>query len=302
METKLSDIIKYGNYNPEDTFKITNLLRQSSKYKTRIKVTLRGTVVEGELSEILDEIDLLSSQGKTSQDSTTSSAQTNHNDNDDEELPVLNLTVPSFGGEGSLKKDESEEQNTKEQNQSENNNYEYKSNPEPATNSQQYEYTLSEQAVFELQGARGRRIKIFNDHAELRVDPTAGAFLTGNISDGTKVIFYKDVIGIQFKESKGIIGYLQLETASGLTNNSSNNLFNENTFTYEHGKANNPSNERMKVVVEYVIRRVSLYKQLPHMHSYLTAADEIRKFKELLDIGAITQDEYEIKKKQLLNA
>ncbi|WP_242831373.1 SHOCT domain-containing protein [Desulfitobacterium dehalogenans] len=32
----------------------------------------------------------------------------------------------------------------------------------------------------------------------------------------------------------------------------------------------------------------------------LSAADEIKKYKELLDIGAISQDEYEAKKKQLL--
>ncbi|WP_397544849.1 SHOCT domain-containing protein [Ruminococcus sp.] len=31
-----------------------------------------------------------------------------------------------------------------------------------------------------------------------------------------------------------------------------------------------------------------------------SVADEIRKFKELLDIGAITQEEFDAKKKQLL--
>lgn len=31
-----------------------------------------------------------------------------------------------------------------------------------------------------------------------------------------------------------------------------------------------------------------------------SAADEIKKYKELLDIGAITQEEFEQKKKQLL--
>jgi len=42
----------------------------------------------------------------------------------------------------------------------------------------------------------------------------------------------------------------------------------------------------------------------PEMQSVIesgTTADEIRKYKELLDIGAITQEEYENKKKQLLN-
>ena len=32
-----------------------------------------------------------------------------------------------------------------------------------------------------------------------------------------------------------------------------------------------------------------------------TIADEILKFKELLDVGAITQEEFDAKKKQLLN-
>lgn len=30
-------------------------------------------------------------------------------------------------------------------------------------------------------------------------------------------------------------------------------------------------------------------------------ADELKKFKELLDMGALTQEEFDIKKKQLLN-
>ena len=32
----------------------------------------------------------------------------------------------------------------------------------------------------------------------------------------------------------------------------------------------------------------------------LSAADELKKFKDLLDIGAITQEEFDAKKKQLL--
>jgi len=35
-------------------------------------------------------------------------------------------------------------------------------------------------------------------------------------------------------------------------------------------------------------------------HTDVSSADEIKRFKELLDQGVITQDEFEIKKKQLL--
>ena len=151
--------------------------------------------------------------------------------------------------------------------------------------------------VYDLSGVRGRSIRVFDDRAIIKVDPTAGALLTGNGSDGTKVIFYKDVIGIQFKESKFAIGYLQLETASGLMNNCKDNMFNENTFTFDVSTKGNPNNETMKDVFNYIINRVSLFKQL----QIQSAADEILKFKQLLDDGVITIEEFEKKKKQLLS-
>ena len=40
--------------------------------------------------------------------------------------------------------------------------------------------------------------------------------------------------------------------------------------------------------------------QIQHT-SAVSAADELKKFKELLDMGVITQDEFDAKKKQLLN-
>ena len=159
----------------------------------------------------------------------------------------------------------------------------------------------TEGLIYDLIGVRGRSMKVFDDHVEIVVELTAGSVLTGNITDGTKIVFYKDVIGIQFKESKGLIGYLQLETASGLMNNNSSNFWNENTFTFEQTHKTNPTNEMMQEVFSYITKQVSKHKQVPTVNSSFTAADEIRKYKELLNIGAITQDEYEVKKKQLLN-
>ena len=53
----------------------------------------------------------------------------------------------------------------------------------------------------------------------------------------------------------------------------------------------------MKDVFNYIINRVSLFKQL----QIQSAADEILKFKQLLDDGVITIEEFEKKKKQLLS-
>lgn len=154
--------------------------------------------------------------------------------------------------------------------------------------------------VYSIDGCRGRHIDVYDDKAVISTKTGIGSFLTGNFSDGEKTIYYVDCIGVQFKKSGFQIGYLQLETASGIMNNRSNNFFNENTFTFD---TTNISNDEMEKVSEYVKQKVEEAKNQQgksDKNNVATAADEIKKYKELLDIGAITEEEFEIKKKQLL--
>ena len=67
--------------------------------------------------------------------------------------------------------------------------------------------------LHDLKGVRGRHMEVYEDRVVLRVKATFGSFITGNISDGEKTIYYADCIGVQFKESGLQIGYLQFETA-----------------------------------------------------------------------------------------
>jgi hypothetical protein len=63
------------------------------------------------------------------------------------------------------------------------------------------------------------------------------------------------------------------------------------------------TNEYMEKVVTYVKERIDFIKKAQVKQLSATTvspADEILKYKNLLDIGAITSDEYEAKKKQLL--
>lgn len=57
-------------------------------------------------------------------------------------------------------------------------------------------------------------------------------------------------------------------------------------------------------VVEFInqkIREVKAgTKTAPTVIQQISAADELKKFKELLDMGIITQEEFDAKKKQLL--
>ena len=95
---------------------------------------------------------------------------------------------------------------------------EWNTNPNPTQKTEE----LSEwdkSAKYAIKGVRGRKIWIFEDRCIIKVEPTTGALLTGNTTDGEKTIFFHDCIGVQFKETGAILGYLQFETASGLMNN-----------------------------------------------------------------------------------
>lgn len=164
---------------------------------------------------------------------------------------------------------------------------------------EQEEKELGLKLIFDLKGVRGKSMRVYEDRVIISVQIGVGAFLTGNWSDGEKTIFYRDCIGVQFKESGGLIGYIQLETASGLMNNKKNNFFNENTFNFDLSTG---TNEEMREVANYIKKRVAEVKnaEAKPVVAQISVADELKKFKELLDLDIITQEEFDAKKKQLL--
>lgn len=105
-----------------------------------------------------------------------------------------------------------------------------------------------EPVLMHIDGIRGRRITIYPSRCEICTDVTLGSLVTGNATDGRKTIYYKDVIGLQFKPSGMTIGYLQFETATSTQNNGNSNFFNENTFTFGE-----ELNEFMEDVYQYII-------------------------------------------------
>ena len=111
---------------------------------------------------------------------------------------------------------------------------------------------------YELQGNRGRSIKIYDRKVEIKVDVTAGSILTGNATDGIKTIFYTDVIGFQYKEPGAAIGYLQFETASGQMNNQKSSFFSENTFTFEYKKG--VTTDIIEEIIHYIKDTLEIIK------------------------------------------
>lgn len=113
--------------------------------------------------------------------------------------------------------------------------------------------------ICRMAGTRGRKIEVFDNKCIITTEVTLGSILTSNAMDGEKTIFYKDVVGIQFKPSKMAIGYMQLETPSMQMNNQSSNMFSENTFTFEEN-ASNMINQIARALQCYITSRVEGYK------------------------------------------
>ena len=153
--------------------------------------------------------------------------------------------------------------------------------------------------IYSLDGARGRHMDVFSDRVCIITEVTLGSLFTGNVTDGAKEIYYSDVISVQAKAPSLTLGYIQLETASVMMNNGGDNFFNENTFTYNESDLPNGLADEVVSFIKNKVSECKANKNAPVV-AQLSAADELKKFKELLDMGVINQEEFDAKKKELL--
>lgn len=155
----------------------------------------------------------------------------------------------------------------------------------------------------------GKRIYNFkSSHNEVILDDdfiaiTASCFTNGYLKGvtGTKNIALDEIAGIEFKEPDITVGYFQLiikgtlEARGGVFES----IYDENTVTFTR------SEREMALEIKEFIENHKRNKNKPQEHvtsdAQFSVADEILKFKQLLDMGVITQEEFDKKKKELLD-
>ena len=119
--------------------------------------------------------------------------------------------------------------------------------------------------------------------------------MTQGFFAGEKSIYIKQITGIKVKRggllTNGFIQFIlagNIEVRKGLVKET----HDENTIFF--AKKDNEVIDKIKLAVEELMTK----SDSPHV---VSSADEILKFKNLLDDGVITQEEFEEKKKQLLH-
>lgn len=147
----------------------------------------------------------------------------------------------------------------------------------------------------------GTTLVVYEDYIVLDYVP-AGSVIANALKgggNGGKRIDISDITSIQFKEPSGVsVGFIQFTfPGSGENKNGVVDALND-----ENSILISQQNLAMaKEVVDYIEKkRRELRSPQTTVIQQTSAADELKKFKELLDMGVITQEEFDAKKKQLL--
>lgn len=114
---------------------------------------------------------------------------------------------------------------------------------------------------------------------------------------GTKKICLDNVSGVQYKSPGLTTGYIQFVLIGSQENKGGvmGAVKDENTILF------NKKEENIVLEIKDYVENYIFDKSTNKAKSNnISAADEILKFKSLLDLGAITEEEYEEKKKSLL--
>lgn len=152
-------------------------------------------------------------------------------------------------------------------------------------------------SLFYLKGHNGQ-LEVFEDKIIISRKNLLG-FATQGLS-GNKTIPMSAIQSVQFREGGVVVnGFIQFTVMGG--RESQGGVFNaandENTIMLRMGE----QSELGKKIKTYIENRIiELSKPQTMIVQKASTADEIIKFKGLLDAGVISQEEFDAKKEQLL--
>lgn len=123
-----------------------------------------------------------------------------------------------------------------------------------------------------------------------------GFLLGGGMLRGNKTIPYQGIVAVQLKKSGITSGYIQLTLKGG--NEAKGGLFqsvkDENTINFMLSNKNYDFEEAKNIIEEKINGSEGNIVQS-------SSLDELEKLANLKDRGVITDDEFDFKKKELLN-
>lgn len=147
----------------------------------------------------------------------------------------------------------------------------------------------------ELKGVNGQ-LQLYEDKVII-IRKGVLSKLTQGFFKGDKTIYLSQISGIQLKPGTNLTnGYIQFTLSGGNENTKGIMKATKDENTVMFAKKNNKLVEEIKNEIE----RLKRATQSPGVVMQASAADEIRKYKQLFDDGIILEEEFNSKKKALL--
>jgi hypothetical protein len=143
-------------------------------------------------------------------------------------------------------------------------------------------------------------LTVYEDYCVIKAKKNATTMMvTSTFFSGEKILYYSDLTAVQYKEP-GLLtaGYLQFEYPGCGNAGNGNPYQSENSFIIQKKYA-----ELGNKIYQYINKRIleeRKKKNISNVVNALSPAEELKKFKELLDAGILTQEEFNAKKKELL--
>lgn len=155
---------------------------------------------------------------------------------------------------------------------------------------------MIENKVFYLDGGTGDILEVYEDRIVISHKGVLNFFAMG--IKGDKTIYYNNITSVQLKKAGVLAGYIQFSIHGGRENIGGllGATQDENTITINMTK-----NIEAERIVTYINKKLAEIREGGSKPTQvISQADEIKKFKELLDMGVITEEEFNAKKKQIL--
>ena len=172
------------------------------------------------------------------------------------------------------------------------------SQPQPTNINSSSQQNIPEGLVYSFDGGSGDILEVYENYIIIKHKGLLNALSMG--LKGDKTIYYSDISAIEFKEpgmfTSGMIQFSILGGNENIGGYLSAHT-DENTIIFTN---NVPYAKQIRDYINNRIKEIKTNKNNQVVQQAFSAADEIKKFKDLLDVGVISQEEFEAKKKQLL--
>jgi hypothetical protein len=158
--------------------------------------------------------------------------------------------------------------------------------------------------LYEEKSINGQRLRVYEDGVVI----LERGMKSDDLLPDYRTFFYNEILAVEFKNCGWFKGSMEFKIKGSSKRLNELNAGKASSTVFEFSKTSLPENrilaqkmEKVNMFIQVKVEEAqAANKNQPG--TVISVADEIIKFKQLLDQGVLTQEEFDKKKKELLNS